>query len=161
MHRTVRVDRQLVGAKGGIPTFGPVKDRKNRPRVIPLPDVVLNELVEHVRVFGVGPEGLLFTNQASGAVWSSTWCRVWRAGADPLGIPPRDGFHQLRHYYASLLIQAGESVKVVQERLGHTSAQMTLDTYSHLWPDSEDRTRAAVDAVLGSAEAQLRPAEGD
>jgi hypothetical protein len=40
-------------------------------------------------------------------------------------------------------------VKVVQSRLGHSSAVQTLDTYSHLWPDSEDRTRAAVDAVLG------------
>jgi integrase len=62
-------------------------------------------------------------------------------------------FHDLRHYYASLLIQHGESVKVVQRRLGHKSAVETLDTYSHLWPDSEDRTRKAVDQVLG------RPAE--
>jgi integrase len=60
-------------------------------------------------------------------------------------------FHDLRHYYASLLIQHGESVKVVQKRLGHKSAVETLDTYSHLWPDSEDRTREAVDQVLGRA----------
>jgi len=51
-----------------------------------------------------------------------------------------------------LLIQHGESVKVVQKRLGHKSAVETLDTYSysHLWPDSEDRTREAVDTVLGA-----------
>ena len=60
-----------------------------------------------------------------------------------------DGFHQLRHFYASLLIAHGGPIKVVQERLGHTSVQMTLDTYSHLWPDSDDSTRAAVDLVLG------------
>jgi integrase len=42
-------------------------------------------------------------------------------------------------------------VKVVQARLGHATAAETLDTYSHLWPDDEDRTRAAVDAVLGGA----------
>jgi integrase len=47
-------------------------------------------------------------------------------------------FHDLRHYYASLLIRHNESVKVVQARLGHSSAAETLDTYSHLWPDSED-----------------------
>ena len=57
--------------------------------------------------------------------------------------------HALRYHYASLLIRHGESVKVVQARLGHASASETLDTYAHLWPDSEDRTRAAVDAVLG------------
>jgi hypothetical protein len=61
----------------------------------------------------------------------------------------RGDFHDLRHYYASLLIRHGESVKVVQQRLGHKSAVETLDTNSHLWPDSEDRTREAVDEVLG------------
>lgn len=40
-------------------------------------------------------------------------------------------------------------MKTVQARLGHASAAETLDTYSHLWPDSDDRTRVAVDAVLG------------
>jgi hypothetical protein len=40
-----------------------------------------------------------------------------------------------------------------QARLGHASAAETLDTYSHLWPDSEDRTRAAVDDVLGAGPA--------
>jgi integrase len=65
------------------------------------------------------------------------------------GAPAGTGFHSLRHFYASLLIRHGESVKVVQARLGHASAAETLDTYSHLWPDSEDRTRVAVDEVLG------------
>jgi integrase len=50
-------------------------------------------------------------------------------------------FHALRHFYASLLIGHGESVKTVQASLGHASAAEALDTYSHLWPDSEDRTR--------------------
>ncbi|CUR54549.1 hypothetical protein NOCA2190006 [metagenome] len=48
----------------------------------------------------------------------------------------------------ALLIRHGESVKTVQARRGHASATETLDTYSHLWPDSEDRTRDAVDSVL-------------
>ena len=55
----------------------------------------------------------------------------------------------MRHYYASLLIEAGESVKVVQSRLGHASANETLDTYGHLWHDTEDRTRSAVDQMFG------------
>ncbi|WP_342469310.1 tyrosine-type recombinase/integrase [Promicromonospora iranensis] len=69
-----------------------------------------------------------------------------------LGDLPRGAmvFHDLRHYYASLLIRRGASVKVVQARLGHKSAAETLDTYSHLWPDDDDRTRDAVDSVLGA-----------
>jgi integrase len=52
-------------------------------------------------------------------------------------------------HYASLLIRFGESVKTVQVRLGHATAAEILDTYSNLWPDSDDRTRDAIDSVLG------------
>ena len=57
-------------------------------------------------------------------------------------------FHELRHYCASLLIRHGESVRTVQDRLGHKNAEETLNTYAHLWPDSDDRTREAVDAAF-------------
>lgn len=40
-------------------------------------------------------------------------------------------------------------MKTVQARLGHKTAVETLNVYAHLWPDSEDRTRAAVDAMFG------------
>lgn len=60
------------------------------------------------------------------------------------GLP--DGFriHDLRHYFASLLIHEGLSVKVVQARLRHSSAKTTLDTYGHLWPDTDESARAAI-----------------
>lgn len=48
--------------------------------------------------------------------------------------------------------------KTVQARLGHASAAETLDTYSHLWPDSDDRTREAVDVVLGRPDRDTSPA---
>jgi integrase len=51
---------------------------------------------------------------------------------------------------ASLLIASGADVKVVQARLRHASAKTTLDTYGHLWPDSDDSTRVAVAAGLAN-----------
>ncbi|MGO8941240.1 MAG: tyrosine-type recombinase/integrase [Mycobacterium sp.] len=51
--------------------------------------------------------------------------------------------HDLRHFYASGLIAAGCDVVTVQRALGHSSPSVTLDTYSHLWPDANDRTRKA------------------
>jgi integrase len=80
----------------------------------------------------------------------------WRAAVEMAGLPAGTGLHALRHYYASLLIRHGESVKTVQARLGHASAVETLDTYSHLWPDSDDRTRDAIDSVLGFTADALR-----
>lgn len=39
-------------------------------------------------------------------------------------------------------------MKVVQARLRHASAKTTLDTYAHLWPDSDESTRGAIDSVM-------------
>ena len=64
---------------------------------------------------------------------------------------------------ASALIRKGLSVEVLQARPGHASAVETLDVYGHLWPDDEDRTRQAVDEVLGGelAEDWLRTEAGE
>lgn len=64
------------------------------------------------------------------------------------GLPGDFRFRDLRHYLASLLIAGGADVKVVQARLRHSSAKTTLDTYAHLWPDSEESTRAVIDAAM-------------
>jgi len=55
--------------------------------------------------------------------------------------------HDLRHFYASGLIAAGCDVVTVQRALGNSKASTTLETYSHLWPSAEDKTRKAA-AVL-------------
>jgi len=86
----------------------------------------------------------------------SVFGHKWRAVVVTAGLPAGTGFHALRHYYASLLIRHGESVKTAQARPGHASAVETLNTYSHLWPDSDDRTRDAIDSVLGSTADPLR-----
>lgn len=64
------------------------------------------------------------------------------------GLPGDFRFHDLRHYLASLLIAGGADVKVVQARLRHSSAKATLDTYAHLWADSDESTRAVIDAAM-------------
>jgi integrase len=51
------------------------------------------------------------------------------------GLPPGFRYHDLRHYFASLLIVSGADVKVVQARLRHATGTTTIDTYGHLWPD--------------------------
>ena len=53
--------------------------------------------------------------------------------------------HALRHHYASVLLDAGESIKAVSEYLGHWDAGFTLRTYTHLMPASDERTRKAID----------------
>jgi integrase len=59
-----------------------------------------------------------------------------------------DGWHQLRHHHASLLIAAGLSPVAVAHRLGHKDATETLRTYGHLWADDDDRMVSASDGLL-------------
>jgi integrase len=70
------------------------------------------------------------------------------ARAEVTALPEGFRFHDLRHFYASLLIAKGLDVKVVQTRLRHALASTTLDTYGHLWPDSDETTRAAISSVM-------------
>lgn len=58
--------------------------------------------------------------------------------------------YDLRHTHATLLLLAGVHPKIVSERLGHSSIQITLDTYSHVLPTMQKETAAKLDAMLFS-----------
>ncbi len=121
-------------------------------RTIPLPKIVVDTLAAHLAAYPVDDNhGLVFTLDDGRPITRQAFGHLWRPVAGQVGVPVGTGLHLLRHYYASLLIRHGESVKTVQARLGHASATETLDTYAHLWPDSEDRTREAIDSVLGAS----------
>jgi integrase len=129
-------------------------------RTIPLPTVVVDVLARHLAAFAMGEGQLLFTNDRGEPISRTRFSEaVWQPAIVRAGLPGGTRFHDLRHYYASLLIRHGESVKVVQARLGHASASETLDTYSHLWPDSEDRARSerAVSACCLRAAGRTTP----
>lgn len=90
---------------------------------------------------------------------SSPWAieRAMRATrGDVPGLPGGFRFHDLRHYFASLLISSGLDVKVVQARMRHASAMTTLNTYGHLWPDADESARAAVAVAMAARADSLR-----
>ena len=83
----------------------------------------------------------------------SWWHRTLKAaGVEGLTI------HSLRHYFASGLIADGCDVVTVQRALGHKSPSVTLNTYSHLWPTAEDKTRSAA-GRLAAQSLGLAPAD--
>ncbi|MEU7859384.1 site-specific integrase [Nonomuraea sp. NPDC049141] len=57
----------------------------------------------------------------------------------------KEGRHQLRHYYASVMLAGGVSVKELAEYLGHADPGFTLRVYAHMMPGSHDRARRAID----------------
>ena len=147
LRREVRVDLQLVGTHGRVSSFGPPKSAAGY-RTVPLPATLTDALAAHPARDPVGAHGQVFTNRAGDPLRRNAFGEVWHRSAAHASLPDWATFHDLRHFYASLLIARNCSIKAVQKRLSHHSATVTLDTYSHLCPDSDDETRAAVDSVL-------------
>lgn len=58
----------------------------------------------------------------------------------------REGTHQCRHYYASVTLADGVSIKELSEYLGHHDPSVTLSIYAHMLPSSHDRARKAIGA---------------
>jgi integrase len=73
--------------------------------------------------------------------------KVWDHFLKKIDVP-KITFHDLRHTHASLLLKQGTHPKIVSERLGHSSIQMTLDTYSHLLPNMQETAAQGLDQML-------------
>ncbi|MFB4196311.1 tyrosine-type recombinase/integrase [Streptomyces carpaticus] len=169
---TVHVIRQVKLIRGK-PVFAPPKGDKERD--VPLPASVADRLRLHMKEFPPveitlpwkrldGPPvtaRLLFTGHHGGAVRRNDFNdHTWKPALVTAGvIPEREtgerhqaarehGMHALRHFYASVLLDAGESIKAVAEYLGHSDPALTLRVYAHLMPSSRERSRKAIDAVF-------------
>jgi integrase len=169
---TVHVVQQLKLSRSKA-VFAPPKGGKLRD--VPLPGPVADALRAHMKRFppvdltlpwktANGPlvtRRLVFTGPLGGIVWRSSFNPdAWKPALAAAGvIPAREkgaeyaaarehGMHALRHFYASVLLDAGESVKALAEYLGHSDPGLTLRVYAHLMPTSQERTRKAVAAVF-------------
>ena len=147
LERELDVAEQLTLVPGAPPRMAPPKTRGS-VRTVPMADVVVAALAEHLAAFPAGPDELVFRSRTGGPIWSNTFNNsVWQPLRQRAGLPTAR-FHDLRHFTASALIRYGESVKTVAAILGHADETETLRTYSHLWPDADTRARAAVDAAF-------------
>jgi integrase len=161
----VKVERQRLQSG----RIGPPKTPKSA-RTVPLGPVVINEPAAHLAAYP--SDGPLFTITTGEPLGYPTWLSIWeravradsKAREDAAAkvrphvdtVPLEVDTHSLRHFYASALIAGGASAKVVQTRLGHGSAVVTLNTYGHLWPGDDDLTRTVMDATFGLLADSLR-----
>lgn len=171
---------QVKVANGHL-VFGPPK--RNKVRDVPLPDRVARVLKGHTEQFPpvavtlpwLRPDGplvtkhLLFTRiDGGGAVRRTDFnTRVWKPALVTAGVIPEPsagerhqaarehGMHALRHFYASVLLDAGENVKALSTYLGHSDPGFTLRVYTHLMPSSDGRARKAVDGMYEAASPTL------
>jgi integrase len=154
--RECQVVRSLQQTDEGL-SFKTPKTRRSRRSVL-LPHLAIAALKTHRAqqsgeklLMGPGYEDheLIFA-RPDGSMWppvqfSSDFRRLLRLRGFSLR------FHDLRHTHASQLLKAGVPVKVGSERLGHATASITLDVYSHVLPGMQAEAVAKIDAALGAA----------
>lgn len=148
LRRQLTVTRQLQRNGRDVAVVPP---KYGSERVVHLPDGLVTMLSQHIEQHT--PEGepdrWLFTAYGK-PVHPNRVTFQWRRTRS---VAKADGvrLHDLRHFYASGLIAQGCDVVTVQRALGHGRASTTLDTYSHLWPTAEDRTRKAAGTFMSEA----------
>ncbi|WP_052499051.1 tyrosine-type recombinase/integrase [Streptomyces vietnamensis] len=148
--------------------------KRGKERDVPLPRQVAHVLREHAKEFSPvdvslpwlkldGPlvtKRLLFSLKGGCTVRRTDFnTRAWKSALVQAGVIPEPkegerhlaarehGMHALRHFYASVLLDAGENIKALSHYLGHPDPGFTLRVYTHLMPSSDARTRKAVDAI--------------
>lgn len=158
VRRQIRIgERRLVFAlpKGG------------ETRVVPLSRRVLDRIGKHSSEYPPTPTTLpwehadgqpftapLLMTGEGGRLYSGDLFNkvVWQGAFRSAELTYRkraDGVHALRHFFASVLLAQGVSIKELAAYLGHSDPGFTLGTYTHLVLSSYERARAAVDGVFG------------
>ena len=140
--------RHQAGRKGNPWTWEPLKTPASR-RTVPIPERALTALRAHLKANPDLPDDApLFITRRGSQFTSTTYGELFTNARDT-AVPDAEWTpHDCRHFYASLLIGNGVDLVTVQKNLGHGSANETMRTYLHLWPDTSDQTRRAVNAVL-------------
>lgn len=111
-------------------------------RTVPVPQFLCDELSGQVEGKDMG--SLVFAGR-DGYLRRPVSTSGWFAKAIIRSGVPTIPIHGLRHCAASMAVSAGANVKVIQRMLGHSSAAMTLDTYSDLFDDDLDIVADALD----------------
>jgi integrase len=143
--RVLQVTRQVQRGPGGAVVITPPK--YGSERAVFLAVGLVEMLSVHVPLMTETDEEWLFVGEAKEPPHQNTVGHRWRKTCKAAGVTGVT-LHDLRHFYASGLIAQGCDVVTVQRALGHAKATTTLQTYAHLWPTAEDRTRKAADSMI-------------
>jgi integrase len=154
LHGRVHVVASATEAYGKL-QFGPPKTYQRR--AVPLPRTLVAELTGHLA--DKTSSDFVFTSSRGGPLrHSNFYARHFKPAVVRAGLPEATRFHDLRHSYAAMLIAEGAHPRAIMERLGHSTIQVTLGTYGHLFPSLEASLTEAMDGVYRRAE-PVPPAE--
>lgn len=151
LHGVVRVTESVSAVKSGY-QFVPPKTYQERS--LRLPGFLVSMLRDYLETQPAkGPRDYLFTDEDGGHLRHGTWyTRRFKPAVRAAGLPDGLRFHDLRHTCASLLIAENVHPKVICDRLGHSTIQVTMDRYGHLLPSLEEAAITGLDKTYLAAQ---------
>lgn len=127
-NNTISVSRQFY--KGSLSTTKTYKST----RKISVPELVIQKLYE-LKSEQKLLSKIIFCSDTGGYISQDKFVTLWFKKAMKLIGKPDYNFHCLRHTYATFLLSNSVPIKFVQEQLGHSTAQTTLNVYGHVMPN--------------------------
>ena len=144
VNRVINVRHTVITLKTGV-TVGEPKTKTSK-RAVTLPKVAYDALKVYLDQLNKN-HGLLFTTSVDTPIYPRNFIRNFKSVLVAAGLPDIR-VHDLRHSHASLLLASGVNPKVVQERLGHSSITLTMDTYSHVIPSLQEEAARRLDDLM-------------
>lgn len=157
IYSQIYVNRSLHQLKDGSFIFTQPKSAKSSRTIALTPSTMLmlkeyQEKQKLERAMSGNPltdTDLVFSNLEGEPLRPNTITRAWTTLTANCGLK-RIRLHDARHTHASLMLKQGIHPKIVQERLGHSSIQMTIDTYSHVAPGIQEAAANRFDEILSN-----------
>ena len=162
IYSQIYVNRSLHHLKDGSYVFTQPKSAKSR-RTIALPPSAILTLKEHrdnaamdraMLEVPLTDNDLVFSTIEGKPLRPNTITLAWQTTAAKAGVKVIR-LHDARHTHASLMLKQGIHPKIVQERLGHATIAVTLDTYSHVAPGLQEAAAMRFDEALQKTRVEI------
>lgn len=148
--------RESLADVNGHMIVGPTKTYGTRQ--LALPPFLVEVLREHVEQQGRSGDDLVFTSRRGQPLRQNVFmARYFKPAVKRAGLPSGLRFHDLRHTCVALLIEQGAHPRAIMERLGHSTIEVTLGRYGHVFPSLD---AGVVDGLQRSYEAASRTDSG-
>jgi len=158
----IQISRGLHQLQNGDYVFTQPKSAGNRRTIALSPSAILTLQEHHDKmamdraIVGIPltEQDLVFSQPDGRPFRPNSISRAWQGIATRAGVRTIR-LHDARHTHASLMLKAGVHPKVVQERLGHSSIQITLDTYSHVAPGLQEAAAMRFDEAIQKVRVEI------
>ena len=156
---TITVSKQLQRTRDGTGDYSLISPKSNKPRTLtPARDVMIRlhrlqtkQMEQRLMAGGAwkNQRGFVFVNELGQHLSAQTVYLKFKKIVEDMGMPDFR-FHDLRHTFAVMSLQAGDDIKTLQENMGHHAASFTLETYAHTTASMKRESSERMDRLIQS-----------